>query len=342
MRFKALLGFLGCMSVLGAEPAPPASSPPIEWAEIEPLAAQSLLLGLAAAGPRLIVVGERGHVLLSDDHGHTWRQAAQVPTRVLLTAVCFADERHGIAVGHDETIIASADAGEHWSLAHRAPEALRPLLDVWCGTAGRAIAVGAYMSYFTSADYGATWTARKFQPAAPPMAATPPAGAKARDDGGADEGLDYHLNRIVGTRGGRFYIAAEGGHLYRSDDDAVSWITLPSPYSGSFFGVLPLQGEAVLAFGLRGHVYRSADAGAHWLAAASGTVALLDDAVPFDGGVALVGLSGAVLTSHDGGATLVLHQQKDRKGLSAALEVSPGELVVVGEGGARLLGVAAP
>ena len=42
-------------------------------AEIEPLAAGSLLLDLAAAGSRLVAVGERGHVLLSDDQGVTWR-----------------------------------------------------------------------------------------------------------------------------------------------------------------------------------------------------------------------------------------------------------------------------
>ena len=49
-------------------------------AEIEPLANSSLLLDLALAGNRLVAVGERGHVLLSDDRGATWRQAKSVPT----------------------------------------------------------------------------------------------------------------------------------------------------------------------------------------------------------------------------------------------------------------------
>src|SRR5688572_33454441 len=68
-------------------------------AAIEPLAANSLLLDLAVAGARLVAVGERGHVLLSDDQGATWRQATSVPTRVMLTSVYFVDGQYGWAVG---------------------------------------------------------------------------------------------------------------------------------------------------------------------------------------------------------------------------------------------------
>src|SRR5688500_9110892 len=52
-----------------------------------PLGSQSLLRGLAVAGNRLAAAGERGHGLLSDDQGATWRQAKSVPPRVMLTAV---------------------------------------------------------------------------------------------------------------------------------------------------------------------------------------------------------------------------------------------------------------
>ena len=59
-----------------------------------PLAIESLLLDGAVAGSRLVVVGERGHILVSTDDGASWRQA-DVPTRVLLTAVHMHDERTG-------------------------------------------------------------------------------------------------------------------------------------------------------------------------------------------------------------------------------------------------------
>ena len=39
------------------------------------LAAKSLLNGVAVAGKRLVSVGQRGHILYSDDGGKSWTQA---------------------------------------------------------------------------------------------------------------------------------------------------------------------------------------------------------------------------------------------------------------------------
>ena len=41
----------------------------VESSEAAPLAVKSLLLDVARAGSRLVAVGDRGHVLLSDDEG---------------------------------------------------------------------------------------------------------------------------------------------------------------------------------------------------------------------------------------------------------------------------------
>ncbi|NIN72690.1 MAG: sialidase, partial [Gemmatimonadetes bacterium] len=49
------------------------------------------------------------------------------------------------------------------------------------------------------------------------------------------------------------------------------WTTLPSPYEGSFFGTLPLEGDSLLLFGLRGHLFRSDDAGESWEEIPTGT-----------------------------------------------------------------------
>ena len=100
-------------------------------AALEPAAVHSLMLGVARAGDRLVAVGERGHVLLSDDAGNSWRQAKSVPSQTLLTAVAFADPQRGWAVGHDELILHTADGGETWATQHYAPAAEQPLLDLW-------------------------------------------------------------------------------------------------------------------------------------------------------------------------------------------------------------------
>jgi photosystem II stability/assembly factor-like uncharacterized protein len=242
----------------------PASKP----SELERLAEGSLLLDLARAGSRLVAVGERGHVLLSDDDGVHWRQAKSVPTRVMLTAVFFADGEYGWAVGHDETVLNTVDGGETWTRSHFAPEAQQPLLDLWFANRVSGIAVGAYGAYLTTNDGGRNWTSSRFAP--PPAKAAQHDGEAAPDEG--DLPPDYHLNRIVGV-GNRLFIAAEGGQLYRSDDRGATWRVLPSPYEGSFFGLVPIRGEGLLAFGLRGHLYKSADAGDTWMQLESHTTA---------------------------------------------------------------------
>ena len=323
---------VGVAWAAGAQPAAPQPLP--RSAEHARLAAHTLLIALAAAGERLVAVGDRGVIVLSDDRGANWTQAASVPAQALLTGVCFFDARHGVAVGHDEVILATADAGENWKLVHYAPEAQQPLLDVWCGAGGAAIAVGAYSTYLTSADGGASWQERAFAPTPAPR----PAGARhpATPPGAEEAGGGFHLNRIVGAAAARLYIAGEAGHLYRSDDGGDHWQQLGSPYAGSFFGVLPLAGDALLACGMRGNLYRSEDAGASWRRLPTSTVAMLDGAARLPGGaIAVVGLSGVVLVSRDGGRAFTLEPQSDRSGLSAALAVGKDELVVAGEGGVR-------
>jgi len=319
------------LCVLGGAAAPGAlaAAPAAEHAR---LAAHGLLVAIAQAGARLVAVGDRGVVVYSDDGGRTWTQADTVPTQALLTGVCFFDASRGVAVGHDLTILTTGDAGRTWQRVHQDENAPGPLLDVWCGAGGQAIAVGAYSAYLASSDAGASWQAQPFRPALPPAAA--------RAAGEAAAG-GFHLNRIAGAGGTRLYIAAEAGHLYRSDDSGASWRQLPSPYEGSFFGLLPLPGEALLAFGLRGNLFRSPDGGATWVRLDSSTPAMLDGGTMLPGGtVALVGLSGVVLFSRDGGRSFALEQQADHSGLAAA--AAAGEaLVTVGEDGARRVALGA-
>jgi photosystem II stability/assembly factor-like uncharacterized protein len=252
--------------------------------------------------------------------------------------VFFVDGQYGWAVGHDETIINTVDGGDNWTRSHFAPEAQQPLLDLWFANRVSGIAVGAYGAYFTTNDGGRNWSSAKF---APPPASKPAVpthdGEPAPDEG--DLPPDYHLNRIVGV-GNRLYVAAEGGQLYRSDDRGASWRVLPSPYEGSFFGLVPIRGNGLLAFGLRGHLYRSADSGETWTQLESHTTAMLTDGVTInDLRVVIGGLAGVLLVSGDAGETFRLTQQDDRKGLSALLPGPAGSVVVAGEGGVRTVRV---
>ena len=59
-----------------------------------------LYLDISQVGRRLVAVGQRGHIVYSDDDGQQWWQAT-VPTKRLLTAVSFTADGTGWAVGHD-------------------------------------------------------------------------------------------------------------------------------------------------------------------------------------------------------------------------------------------------
>jgi photosystem II stability/assembly factor-like uncharacterized protein len=286
-----------------------------EHAVHAPLAARSLLLDAAAVDGMLVVVGERGHILRSTDQGSTWEQA-EVPTRANLTGVYFHDASVGWAVGHDGVILKTVDGGLTWERQRWAPEEENPLLEVWFSSADKGFAIGAYGTFLVTDDGGATWT---FEPIGD---------------------ADWHLHQLRPSTGGRLYMAAEAGFAYRSDDGGVTWTELPSPYEGSFFGVLPLEDDAVLLFGLRGHLFRSSDAGETWTEVETPTVAMLTDGTVLDDGrILITGLGGTVLVSADGGHSFSIVEQPSRRGIQAVVQASPDSLLLVGEFGTRLQAV---
>ena len=320
------------LAICAALPVPAAAQTPAVQSR---LAATSLLLDGTAAGSRLIVVGERGHVLFSDDGGGAWTQA-QVPVQVMLTAVRMHDAHTGWAVGHDAVILRTRDGGETWQLVHHAPQAQLPLLDVWFRDADAGFAVGAFGLFLASADGGDTWTCRNgcWEENDAETAAEPPL-LHAPDSDFED---DFHLNSIAPAGTGRLFLVGEAGVLYRSDDSGKTWRALPSPYSGSWFGALALDADAVLVAGLRGRLFRSEDAGESWTQITTGTTATLTDLVRVKPDLILItGLAGALLVSRDNGLSVSYRPLPSRQGISTALATAGGGIVLVGESGVEPL-----
>ncbi|MDX1407591.1 MAG: YCF48-related protein [Saprospiraceae bacterium] len=90
-----------------------------------PLVVANTYLDMASANGRVVAVGDRGKILYSDDEGRHWQVAAS-PTEVLLTSVCFADARHGWAVGHDALVLGTDDGGETWEVQYSDPLGAEP------------------------------------------------------------------------------------------------------------------------------------------------------------------------------------------------------------------------
>lgn len=320
-------------------------------ARLSALAVSSPLLAAARAGERLVVVGQRGHILYSDDSGRQWQQV-NVPVSADLNAVSFPTAEQGWAVGSDGVVLHSSDAGltwnkqldgreigallvkhygalakaepanEQWALRVEEGQRLieegadKPLLDVWFANDQLGYVVGVFNLILRTEDGGKHWT--PFQDR-------------------IDNPQGFHLNAIAST-GDALYIAGEQGLLLKWDDAQQRFLAVHSPYQGSFFGVVGKPGE-VLAYGLRGHVFRSIDGGANWSPLSTGlqvniTAATLDA----NGRYELFTQAGHRLVSLKDGSGLQLQAQQNQSPVAGATLAADGALVLVGSRGARALG----
>lgn len=289
-------------------------------AEMMPLAAKSVLLDVVDTGKRLVAVGERGHVVVSLD-GETWVQAP-TPIRATLTAVDFADEMNGMAVGHDSTIIRTQDGGRSWVLQNFEPvedpenDSDEPFLDVLMLSAQEAFAVGAYSKFYRTADGGDNWE----------EVDTP-----IRED-------EWHFNTVLELNNGDLFIAGESGTLAISEDRGESWEPLQSPYESSMFGAAAVGEEGVLICGLRGNTYFSANPedGA-WVRLETGsTDSLIAAAQLANGEVVIVGVNGKVLVTQNGLQDVEIVENP--RGITlAGVQPEKNQLVVVGNDGTQLL-----
>lgn len=264
----------------------------------------SLIQVVRTPGNRLVAVGRYGVVLLSDDAGQSWQQA-RVPVSTDLVSAYFPTPRQGWAVGHGGVVLKSDDGGGSWSvqmdgrqaarlmkahyeqrLAAGDPEAQRgldealrfqeegpgrPFLDVWFENDSTGYVVGAYNLILRTRDGGKSWTFLGDQV----------------DNPGA-----LHINAIRKI-GGNLFLAGEQGKLWRLDGAADKFVSVATPYTGSWFGLVGSP-QALLAFGLRGNVWRSGDGGLSWQRIASGLEATVTAGTVLDDGRIVLATSGGV------------------------------------------------
>lgn len=280
----------------------------IVHAQRMPLAVASLLLDATRADSgRLVVVGERGHVLHSED-GSDWRQAESVPTRSTLTTVTTGPGGRLWAAGHDSVIISSDDGGVTWKLHYFDPERQQPIMDIHFADDGRGFAVGAYALMLVSDDGGDTW----------------------EDHYVSDE--EWHFNAMLELPGGRMVIAGEAGFSYLSEDGGETWTVIEMPYPGSMFGIARGADDCLLQFGLRGNLQRSCDGGLGWEPLDPVSEATLNDAARSGDTLLLVGNSGALLERR-GAREFIASQHPSGVDFAAAIPLPDGRFLLVGEDG---------
>ncbi len=284
-------------------------------------AAASSVLAAAQAGMRVVAVGERGVVLLSDDGGAQWRQARSVPASGTLTGVSFADAQVGWAVGHWGLVLHTVDGGETWSIQRQDLEQDQPLLAVYFKDKNQGVAVGLWSHVLVTQDGGNTWEKMT-------NAVQHPSGTKP---------LDVNIYSIFPGSNGALYATAEQGLVLRSNDMGRHWEVFSTGYTGSLWSGVALRNGDLLVGGLRGTLLRSADGGQSWQKLEHPGRSSITGLVQSAGGkVTGTALDGTVLASSDGRSFEIL-AATSRAGNTGALALGDGApLLMTRSGPCRL------
>lgn len=296
-------------------------------------AMHGVILAIVNAGPRLVALGERGTVLLSDDAGVTWRQV-KTPVQVSLTAAQFVDANTGWAVGNLGVVLHTTDGGETWSkqldgiqaadivakaastpeeqaaaqrLVEDGPD--KPFLDLYFEDQSNGYIIGAYNLIFKTTDGGKSWQSWQKHIKNP---------------------KGWHLYGIR-PAGGALFIVGEQGMLFRSNDHGGSFDQIASPYKGSYFGLVAGKDGNLVIFGLRGNAFWSRDRGHTWKKIDTRIETTISAGIELaDGSLVLVSQTGGLLVSHDNGQHFQLQPAKEPLPTATVALARDGGLIVAG------------
>ncbi len=279
--------------------------PVFATSSIEDGAVNSNLTAISQVGSRLISVGERGHVLVSDSNGRIWKQA-NVPTQRLLTSIVRIRVLLIREPGHDHLILHTNNSGSDWVVQNEnvASDFPAPLLNVGFFDLKRGLAIGAYGAAYMTEDAGNSWFSIKDN---------------------LDNYDEWHNYGLAISQAGSAYVCGESGTFYRSDEGGIKWDKLAVPFEGTLFGVLALTEGRVIAYGVAGKVLYSSDKGESWLLIDSGTKASFYGANNVsDDLIVLVGSDGVISSLSISQMEITTINRDDRITLSDVVAVGDG------------------
>lgn len=298
------------------------------------LVTESLLLDINVNDDTVFVVGERGHILRSQD-GENWAQDT-VPSLATLTAISLIEDKAWV-VGHDATILHLPGNGAEWEVQMFLPELEKPLLDVLFFDVSHGVAIGAYGTFYRTTDGGKNWTNEMHPEFLHPDDLEYLEEIRLEDEEFYQEELISilpHLNRIS-MSGDNLYIAGEAGLLAVSQDMGKSWKRMEINYEGSFFDVLETNQGAVIAAGLRGNLYKFSQEEQRWVKIDSGSTSSLNSIVE-------IGEENALIVGNNGNMVCLddrIAEQKQTQDSEAINNAIPfnGKLIAVTATGIQYL-----
>lgn len=267
---------------------------------------QSVFLDITVvANHRLIAVGERGHILYSND-GEQWQQVAS-PVDSTLTHVFFIDEDNGWIVGHDAVILHSSDGGKSWHIQQYLPELERPLFDITFKDPNNGIAIGAYGLFYRTINGGKHWQQEFHEEFLNVEDQEYLVQLKIEDEAAyLDErsAILPHFNHVE-QNGRTLYLVGEMGLVAKSNDFGKKWQVITPFYHGSFFDLIRNKQGGLLVSGLRGHLFYSDNNADSWRPINTKSTSLLNAIVRGEGEIVyLLANGGSLFKSDDGGKTV--------------------------------------
>jgi photosystem II stability/assembly factor-like uncharacterized protein len=306
------------------------------------------LLSVAMAGQRIVAVGMRGLIVVSDDEGRNWRQ---IPLSLSsdLVSVIFVSSQRGWACGHDGVVLQTVDGGITWTpqlkgmdfanilIKHyeKAADAGRagaqdmvrtikmsfaagseqPVLGVWFIDESTGWAVSTFGMILGTTDGGKTWLPWIDQ---------------------VDNPDQLHFYSICGVAGS-VYITSERGKVFKLDRSRNRFVALNTGYPGGLFGLVGNAG-VLLAFGMQGTALRSRDGGVSWQRRSTGLRAGLNAGVVLPGNrIFVVSQDGQLLVSGDQGLSFKATSVPSPGLLTGIVAASPSKLIVVGFNGVQIV-----
>src|SRR5690606_6835234 len=213
-------------------------------ADAEPTAPfQRVFMGLAHSGEGVFAVGEEGAIRVSDDNAANWHSDSSGVEHTL-TAIEFASEKRGWAVGHNGVVLQTANGCRAWQPAPAATEAHQGAawMAVGFGRGQMGLIVGDANLIFATRDGGESWY---------------------RDVGEAGRYPSAH-NAALLLDSGHALIATGAGEILVRAPGENQWSRKYGPDRKALLGMVDLRSDRVLAFGAHGQVLETMDAGATW------------------------------------------------------------------------------
>ncbi len=183
--------------------------------------------------------GYNGMIFKTTDGGATW---AKLPSAVTydLYAIDFVDANLGFACGELGTILKTTDGGDNWTICATGSE--EDIRGIHFRTSSVGFAVGTASTLLRTSDGGTTWSQTVIV-----------------------EDVDF--NDVYGIGVGTTVIAVgDGGNIYRSTNDGVSYVVVSSPSVVNLNALSHGSGASVFCYiaGDDGVVLSTLDEGASW------------------------------------------------------------------------------